>query len=1254
MSPCVVGIPRSRLCFVVPALVAVLLCAAGPILGAETIGGAIYTDLGNPLTSGLEGVTVTVTGAGGTFSATTAGAQGLWSITDVPEGTYTVTPCMAGKKFEHIVGGVSDGLGAIQITVDSTPANRQANQSIQFLAGDGVGNPDAGQSTVEATASVQIGTPATATITARDACGNAIPGVAAAQVVVAVDPDTGVTITQPSAATNGSGQTTASISFTEKGTYTVSATIGGTLVTDTATVEVSSGPPAQLVFSVQPAGPYQAGETFSVEVTVQDVGGNTVTSYTDNVAIAAGGKLQPSDPRTQAAVAGVANFSGLSINEVGNYALTATSGALPPATSNAFTVNHGDPAQLAFITSPGDTPAMGTLSPTPQVGIYDNFGNLATSATGTIDVDLTPATGTLSGDTSVDAVDGVASFGGLSVGPPGTFPGTFQLNATSGALASGTSTSFEVTADPALVIEKTDSADPVDPNTEVEYTISYDNLGLGDATNCVITETLPAGLQFVSAADGGVYDAGTGAITWDVGGVASEAGGIARFTARVDPNMLDGGQIVNDDLTMDCTETNPVDQDSPETTTINDQSSPTITLKAPQASAIQVPLNNIVEVGVTDNGGVDYDGNTVEIYIEGDLIYDGANETNVGVYDSTGHAQAIRGICRRTGSLTDYTFTFVPSVSLGYEKKIDVHVTASDETGNAATADFYFWTLMRSFGANAQVNSDADGLVQDNPATVVDSQGNIWVVWDQTSALGDTDIYVGALLVDANAFTTSVPVAATANNESHPGIALDANDVAYVVWQADDPNGFWDVYISSSSDGVTWSAPAKVNVGDPNNTSDQTAPGIAIDRATPNNFFVAWEDSRSGNPDIWLGTSTGGGPWAEMQLTSDAASQTEPGIAVDPNDEVAIIWTDARNAATTGTDIYGTSSYDPNWTPIRAVDATGNQSSPTGALADLAHLLWVSDVGGYGDIMYGNDTAIPVVGVSIIDEPNTVQSEPALAAHSSSLFACWTDARNVVSGNGDTDIYFAESSSPFGTNLLVNDDTGTSAQAKPAIGVDMTGNPYMVWVDGRNGNADIYYAGSTALDSLAVSVQDVNGVVTVSSTAQPNLQVEIPAGALPDGVDANEITISEISNLPELPSVGGFGLVYDFGPSGAQFDPPVTIRIPIAADAPVYASYRIYRYDPASDTWTEDGIHNPATKVTDAGGTYLEVLVDHFTVFGTGGTRGGGGGGGGGCALTPSGHTSAVEFALPFIAYVLVLFGVTVLDRRRRAGGRAQ
>jgi hypothetical protein len=99
----------------------------------ETIGGAIYTDLNNPLTSGLEDVTVMLTGPGGPFSTTTAG-QGLWQIGNVPlsSAPHTVTPFKEGWTFKHVVNGDPSGQGSVQITVDE--ANRSYNQSIQFLA----------------------------------------------------------------------------------------------------------------------------------------------------------------------------------------------------------------------------------------------------------------------------------------------------------------------------------------------------------------------------------------------------------------------------------------------------------------------------------------------------------------------------------------------------------------------------------------------------------------------------------------------------------------------------------------------------------------------------------------------------------------------------------------------------------------------------------------------------------------------------------------------------------------------------------------------------------------------------------------------------------------------------------------------------------------------------------------------------------------------------------------------------------------
>jgi len=97
-----------------------------------TVGGAVFTDVNNVLTTGLEGVPVTVAGDGGTFDATTVGSQGLWEIQDVPEGTYVVAPSKSGYNFDHVVAGVKVNVPPISIQVDET--NEAANQSIQFLA----------------------------------------------------------------------------------------------------------------------------------------------------------------------------------------------------------------------------------------------------------------------------------------------------------------------------------------------------------------------------------------------------------------------------------------------------------------------------------------------------------------------------------------------------------------------------------------------------------------------------------------------------------------------------------------------------------------------------------------------------------------------------------------------------------------------------------------------------------------------------------------------------------------------------------------------------------------------------------------------------------------------------------------------------------------------------------------------------------------------------------------------------------------
>jgi alpha-tubulin suppressor-like RCC1 family protein len=110
--------------------------------------------------------------------------------------------------------------------------------------------------------------------------------------------------------------------------------------------------PTQLAFSVQPTTT-TAGATITpaVQVAARDAQGNTDTRYTGSVTVAigtnpSGGTL--SGTTTVAAVAGVATFGNLSINNAGTgYTLTAAASGLTGATSAAFTITP-PPAGLTF------------------------------------------------------------------------------------------------------------------------------------------------------------------------------------------------------------------------------------------------------------------------------------------------------------------------------------------------------------------------------------------------------------------------------------------------------------------------------------------------------------------------------------------------------------------------------------------------------------------------------------------------------------------------------------------------------------------------------------------------------------------------------------------------------------------------------------------------------------------------------------------------------------------------------------------
>ena len=115
--------------------------------------------------------------------------------------------------------------------------------------------------------------------------------------------------------------------------------------------------------------------------------------------------------------------------------------------SAALTVNaaFGAAAQLAFVTQPENATAGASFPTAVQVAIQDGSGNTVTTASDpvTLSIDTNPGTGTLSGTLTVNAVNGVATFSGLSIDEAGT---GYTLGAASGSLTGAVSAAFDVIA----------------------------------------------------------------------------------------------------------------------------------------------------------------------------------------------------------------------------------------------------------------------------------------------------------------------------------------------------------------------------------------------------------------------------------------------------------------------------------------------------------------------------------------------------------------------------------------------------------------------------------------------------------------------------------------------------------------------------------------------------------------------------------------------------------------------------------------
>ena len=240
-----------------------------------------------------------------------------------------------------------------------------------------------------------------------------------------------------------------------------------------------------------------------------------------------------------------------------------------------------------------------------------------------------------------------------------------------------------------IAITKTvDNATPA-LNSNVTFTITATNNGPNNATGVQVTDTLPAGLTFVSAAPLGVYNSGTG--VWNVGSMANGANATLSIVAKVTTTA----PVSNTATKTAEDQTDPVGTNNSASVTVTPVSADIAITKSVNNSTPTLNTNVIFTVTAHNNGPSTASGVRVTDLLPAGLVYVSSTVSGVTSYDSvtgfwtvgtlTNGSTATLTITATVTSLTNVTNTATKSA----EDQVDP-VTSNDSassTVSCCTAD---------------------------------------------------------------------------------------------------------------------------------------------------------------------------------------------------------------------------------------------------------------------------------------------------------------------------------------------------------------------------------------------------------------------------------------------------------------------------------------------------------------------------------------------------------------------------------------
>ena len=543
----------------------------------------------------------------------------------------------------------------------------------------------------------------------------------------------------------------------------------------------------------EPSSLLNAGEEFEIRVEVRDQNGVPDADFNPSIDLSLLGGVLQGDTSEKVDNNGVARFDNLSIGLGGSFRIVATGGPARPDTSSTLVVQSALTAvQLEFDQQPTTTSAGATISPAVTVRAVDILG--LTDITFTDDVTITignnPGGGTLSGTTTVAAVNGVATFSNLSIDKIGS---GYTLTATS-TVNPANSETFSITPGPASgatsQITASPTSIPADGSSESTITVELrdaEDNPLTDGGDNVVLSTTAGSLSSVTDLGNGTYQATL---------TASSTAETATVTGTVN------GSAITDDATVTFTAVGPGPPSgatsqitaSPTTIPANGTSTSTITVQLRDAAGTPLTTGGATVVlsttagslgSVTDLGNGSYQATltssssptnvtaTISGTVNGDAISDDATVTFTGV----GPGPPSGATSQITASPT--------SIPANGSSTSTITVALRDAAGTPLTTGGATVTLSTTAGTLGSVSDNGDGTYE---ATLTSSTSSTNVTATVSGTVNGSNITDTASVTftgvgpgppsGATSQITAAPTSIPANGSSTSTITVQLRDAA--------------------------------------------------------------------------------------------------------------------------------------------------------------------------------------------------------------------------------------------------------------------------------------------------------------------------------------------------------------------------------------------------------------------------------------------------------------------------------------------